>query len=56
MSLRSTITPGPQQPLDRDLVDGLAVGDEVARRVEVRAHVVRGHDVLGVDAVLATCA
>ena len=42
----------PVEPLERDLVDGHAVGDEVARRVEVGAHVVRGHDVLRVDAVL----
>src|SRR5436309_1127174 len=44
--------PGAAQPLERQLVDRLAGGDEMARRVEVRAHVVRGHDVLGVHAVL----
>ena len=37
------------QPLQRDLIDGLALGDEVARRVQVRAHVVGGLDVLGID-------
>ena len=40
------------QPLDRNLVDRHALRDEVARRIEVRAHVVRRLDVLRVDAVL----
>ena len=42
---------GAVAPFDRHLVDGLAVGDKVARRVQVRAHVVGGLDVLRVDAV-----
>jgi hypothetical protein len=41
------------EPVERELVDGLAIGDEVARRIQMRAHVIAGHDVLGVDAVLA---
>ena len=42
----------PVAPLNRDLVNGLAVGHKVARRVQVRAHVVGGHDVLGVHPLL----
>ena len=42
----------PAQPLDGISSIVMPAGDEVARRVEVRAHVVRRHDVLRVDAVL----
>ena len=40
------------EPLDRDLVDRHPGGHEVTGRIEMRAHVVRRHDVLRVDAVL----
>ena len=49
---RSTITPGPQSHSTGISSMVMPVGDEVARRVEVRAHVVRGLDVLRVHAVL----
>ena len=39
-------------PLERNLVDRSPAGDKVPGRIEVRAHVVRRHDVLGVDPML----
>jgi hypothetical protein len=43
---------GAAQPFERQLVDRLSRGDEMAGRVDVRAHVIRRLDVLRVDAVL----
>ena len=39
------------EPFQRYLVDGLALGDEMAGRVQMRAHVVGGLDILGIDAL-----
>lgn len=44
--------PGAVELLQGDLVDGLASRNEVTGCVQVGSHVVGGHDVLGVDAVL----
>src|SRR6185369_2141899 len=44
--------PGTTEPLHGNLVDGAARGDEMPRRIEVGSHVIRGLDVLRVDAVL----
>ncbi len=46
------MTPGPHSHSTGISSIVLPVGDEMPRRVEVRAHVVRRHDVLRVDAVL----
>jgi hypothetical protein len=40
------------EPLNGNLVDRPAVSHEVTRRIEVRPHVIRRHDVLRVDAML----
>ncbi len=39
-------------PLDGNLVNGLAFGHKMARRIQMRAHVVRCLDILSVDSML----
>ncbi len=43
---------GSVTPFDWNLIDCFAFGDKVTRRIEMRAHVIRCHDVLRVDALL----